>query len=88
MLKSIIGPRRPDGLGKVHIGDPRFDDWPVIRDFGDLPAARAWAEHLEALGITAVITSDWQIDRFGRGDIAVRVPAEDWTATQEILEQE
>jgi len=30
----------------VHVGDPRFDDWDVVRDFEDTETARAWRQHL------------------------------------------
>jgi hypothetical protein len=75
-------PRRDE----LHVGDPRFDDWEVVRDFGDLATARAWRQHLEEAGIDAVITSDWPLDRFERGDIAVRVPPERWSEAEELLD--
>ena len=33
----------------------------------------------------AVLTSDWPLDRFGRGDIALRVPADRWSEAEELL---
>ena len=59
--------------GEVHVGDPRFDDWESVRDFEDVKDARAWREHLASAGFDAVLTADWPLDRFGRGDIALRV---------------
>ena len=50
---------RPVAGRELHIGDPRFDDWEVVRDFGDVETARAWRQHLEEAGMEAVITSDW-----------------------------
>jgi hypothetical protein len=69
----------------LHVGDPRFDDWEVAHDFEDLATARAWRRHLEQAGLEAVITSDWPLDRFGRGDIALRVPPGHWSEADEFL---
>ena len=69
---------RRERASDLFVGDPRFDDWEVVRDFEDLATARAWRGHLAEAGIEAVITADWPLDRFGRGDIAVRVPAARW----------
>jgi hypothetical protein len=32
-----------------------------------------------------VITSDWPLDEFGRGDIALRVRPGDWSEAEELL---
>jgi hypothetical protein len=79
------GPRAARGQGQLHIGDPRFDDWDVVHDFGDVRTARAWRQHLEEAGMEAVITSDWELDRFGRGDISLRVPPGRWSEAEEFL---
>jgi hypothetical protein len=71
--------------GELHIGDARFDDWEVVRDFEDVESARAWLQHLAEAGFEAVITSDWPLDRFGRGDIALRVPPGGWSDAEEFL---
>jgi hypothetical protein len=78
--------RRP-GPGKkpVHVDDPGFDSWDVVRDFGDVRTARAWCQALEETGIEAVLTSDWPLDRFGLGDIALRVRPEDWSEAEIML---
>jgi hypothetical protein len=73
------------GEDPVHVGDPRFDDWEVVRDFDDLKAAEAWRKHLKEAGIDATLTSDWPLDRFGRGDIALRVPPGRWSDAEEVL---
>lgn len=73
---------------ELHIGDPRFDNWEVVRDFEDLESAQAWCQHLGEVGIEAVITADWELDRFGRGDIALRVPAGMWSEAEEALGDE
>ena len=74
-----------EGPGFLHVGDPQFDDWEVVRDFGDLATARTWRQHLDEAGIQAVITADWPLDRFNRGDIAVRVPPGSWSDAEELL---
>ena len=79
--------RRTSREPRVHVGDPRFDSWEVVRDFGDLETARAWRAHLEEAGVEAVLTSDWPLDRFGRGDIALRVPPGRWSEAEEALEE-
>jgi hypothetical protein len=71
--------------GKLHVGDPRFDDWEVVHDFEDLETASAWRQHLSEAGIEAAITSDWPLDRFGRGDIALRVPPGRWSEAEEFV---
>ena len=48
------------GQTPVHVDDPSYDGWEVVRDF----------------------TSDWPLDRFGRGDISLRVPAERWSEAE------
>jgi hypothetical protein len=67
------------------VGDPRFDDWEVVRDFEDLATARAFRQQVGESGIEAVLTTDWPLDRFGRGDIALRVPPGLWSEAEELL---
>jgi hypothetical protein len=74
-----------DDRSLLHVGDPRYDDWDVVHDFEDVETARAWRRHLEEAGIEGVITSDWPLDRFGRGDIALRVPPGRWSDADEFL---
>lgn len=69
----------------VHVGDPRFDGWEVVRDFEDLETARAFRQQVAEAGMEAVLTSDWPLDRFGRGDIALRVPADAWSDAEDLL---
>jgi hypothetical protein len=69
----------------VHVSDPRFDGWDVVRDFEDTDTARAWGQHLSEAGIDSVLTSDWPLDRFGRGDIALRVPPGYWSDAEDYL---
>ena len=85
LRRRARGGRAPGGQPALHVGDPRFDDWDVVHDFGDLETARAWRQHLEEAGMEAVITSDWELDRFGRGDISLRVPPGRWSEAEEFL---
>jgi hypothetical protein len=62
----------------IHVGDATYDDWVVLRDFEDLETALAFRDHLRDAGIKAVLTSDWELDRFRRGDIALRVEGGDY----------
>jgi hypothetical protein len=78
-MKSDPGP------GEVHVGDPRFDDWAVVRDFEDAETAKAWREQLASAGYDAALTADWPLDRFGRGDIALRVPGDQWSDAEALL---
>ena len=68
------------------MGDPRFDGWEVVRDYEDVATARAFRQSVEEAGIDAVLTSDWPLDRFGRGDIALRVPPDSWGDAEVLLD--
>jgi hypothetical protein len=78
----------PDGLAELQVGDASYDDWDVVRDFEELEAARAWRQQLTDAGIEAVITSDYPLNEYGRGDIALRVPPGHWSEANELLEPE
>jgi hypothetical protein len=81
----FVGHRPGPGVTPVHVDDPRFDDWEVVRDFTDVKTARAWHQALKEARIDAVLTVDWPLDRFGRGDIALRVLPEDWSEAESLL---
>ena len=72
-------------MADLFVGDPAYDDWEVVRDFEELDAAKAWRQHLTEAGIESVLTSDYELDRFGRGDIALRVPPGKWSEAEELL---
>jgi hypothetical protein len=73
------------GGADIHVGDPSYDDWAVVRDFEDLETALAFRDQLREAGIKAVLTSDWELDRFRRGDIALRVEAGDYGDAEVLL---
>ena len=56
-----------------------------MRDFEDLATARAFRQQVADAGIEAVLTADWELDQFGRGDIALRVPPGAWSDAEEFL---
>jgi hypothetical protein len=83
---TAVGEPYPDGLEELHVGDPRFDEWEAVRDFEELETARAFRQAVAERGLEAVLTADWPLDRFGRGDIALRVPPGSWSKAEELLD--
>jgi hypothetical protein len=79
---------RPDGLDKLHVGDPAYDDWDIVGDFGDLATGRAFRQSLAERGVDAVLTSDWPLDEWGRGDISLRVRPGTGPDAEEMLDSE
>ncbi|MDQ2621924.1 MAG: hypothetical protein M3Y45_02665 [Actinomycetota bacterium] len=75
-----------DGSGRIHIADPRFDEWETVREFEDLETALAWRDALRGDGQEAELTSDWELDRFRRGDIHLQVPPGRWSEAEELLD--
>jgi hypothetical protein len=73
------------GSAQVAVGDPAYDNWPVVRDFAEIASARTWLQHLRDAGFEAALTSDWPLDRFGHGDIALRVAPGQWSDAEEAL---
>ena len=84
--RALGGQRDPDGAAELHVGDPRFDGWEVVRDFDELEGARAWRQYLGERGVDSVLTADHPLDEFGRGDIALRVPPGRWSEAEELLD--
>lgn len=84
----VGGESHPDGLAELHVGDPRFDDWEVLRDFDELETARAFRQSLAERGMDSALTADWPLDGYGRGDIALRVPPGRWSDAEELLDAE
>ena len=69
----------------IHVDDATYDDWVVLRDFEDLETALAFRDRLRERGIKAVLTSDWELDRFRRGDIALRVEGAEYDDAETLL---
>ena len=45
------GEHPPDGLDELHVGDPAYDDWDIVGDFGDLATGRAFRQSLAERGV-------------------------------------
>jgi hypothetical protein len=69
----------------IHIADATYDEWVVVRDFDDLETGMAFRDQLRDAGIKAVLTSDWELDAFRRGDIALRVEPSDYGDAEVLL---
>jgi hypothetical protein len=80
------GEPHADGIGELHIGNAAYDDWDVVADYPELETARAFHQALADQGIEAVLTADWPLDKFGHGDIALRVPQGQGVAAEELLD--
>jgi hypothetical protein len=70
----------------VSIGDPRLEGWETVSTFDEQAVAVAWRDRLRELKIDAFCVADRPLDRFGRGDIYLVVPPEQWSRANEILE--
>ena len=82
------GDAHPDGLGELHVGDAGYDGWDLVQDFEELETARAFRQTLVEHGFQAVLTADWEVDEFCRGDIALRVPAGRGLEAEELLDSD
>jgi hypothetical protein len=60
------------------VGAAEYDDWALVEDYEDLDTALAFRDGLRELGLRAELTADHPLDRFGRGDIALRVPPDQY----------
>jgi hypothetical protein len=63
---------------EVRVGAVEYDDWALVEDYEDVETALAFRDRLRDLGMTAELTADHPLDRHGRGDIALRVPPEQY----------
>jgi hypothetical protein len=70
----------------VSIGDPRLEDWETVSTFEERTTALAWRDQLRGMGLDAQCAADHPLDRFGRGDIYLVVPPEQWSRANEIVE--
>ncbi len=70
----------------VSVGDPRLEGWETVSTFQERETAVAWRDQLRALGLDASCVADRPLDRFGRGDIYLVVPPDQWSRATEIVE--
>jgi hypothetical protein len=70
----------------VSIGDPRLEGWETVSVLEDQKTAVAWRDQLRAMGVDASCVADHPLDRFGRGDVYLVVPPEQWSRANEIVE--
>jgi hypothetical protein len=88
-MASLFRRRNFPSSGKIvlRVGDASYDEWPIVGDFDQLDIAKAFCQQLREAGFAAEITSDWELDRLGNGDIALRThPEEDQFAARELIE--
>lgn len=80
---------RRSGRGRetdVSIDDPRLDGWETVSTFEERTTAVAWRDRLRELGVDAACVADGALDRFGRGDVYLVVPPDQWSRASEIVE--
>lgn len=70
----------------VAIADPRLDSWETVSTFEERTTALAWRDQLRNMGIDATCAADHPLDRYGRGDIYLVVPPEQWSRANEIID--
>jgi hypothetical protein len=58
----------------------------TVGTFADQTTALAWRDRLREMGLDAKCAADQPLDRFGRGDIYLVVPPEQWSRANEIME--
>jgi hypothetical protein len=78
--------RRAPQESAVLISDPRLEDWETVSTFEEQKTALAWRDQLRGMGVDATCVADQPLDRFGRGDIYLVVPPEQWSRANEIVE--
>jgi hypothetical protein len=87
-LGASEGSPHPDGLAELRVSDATYDGWDIVADYAELETARAFRQALTDRGMEAVLTADWPLDEYGRGDISLRVPAGRGLEAEEMLEPE
>jgi hypothetical protein len=70
----------------VSVSDPRFEGWETVSTFEDEKTAVAWRDQLRALEVDASCIADHPLDAFGRGDIYLVVPPDQWSRANEIID--
>lgn len=72
---------------ELKVGDASLDEWPIVADYNEISVAMAFCQQLRDAGYAAEITSDWPLDQFGVGDIALRThPDEDQFAARDLID--
>ena len=92
--RTVLGPvslrrlfrSRTAGEPPISIGDPRLADWETVAALEDEKTAVAWRDHLRSAGLDAACVADHPLDRFGRGDVFLVVPPDQWSTANEIIE--
>jgi hypothetical protein len=85
-MAGWFGRRRATRDPNVLVGDPRVEAWETVSIFEDEATALAWRDELRRVGLDAACVADHPPDRFGRGDIYLVVPPEQWSQANEIVE--
>ncbi|MBV9604744.1 MAG: hypothetical protein JO027_06545 [Solirubrobacterales bacterium] len=80
-LKSL-GAKEP----AVAVDDPRLEGWETVSTFEERKTAVAWRDRLRELGIDASCVAERSLDQFGRGDIYLVVPPDQWSRANEVVE--
>jgi hypothetical protein len=70
----------------ISIGDPRLAGWETVSTFEDRTTALAWRDQLRGLGLDASCVADHPLDRFGRGELYLVVPPDQWSRANEVVE--
>ena len=70
----------------VLIADTALEDWETVATFDDRTTALAFRDQLRGLGVDAKCAADHELDRFGRGDIFLVVPPDQWSRANEIID--
>ncbi len=83
IARFFKGPAKED---RVSVGDPRVEGWETVSAFEDETTAVAWRDQLRGMGVDASCLADHAPDRFGRGDIYLVVPPEQWSRANEIID--
>jgi hypothetical protein len=71
---------------QVSVGDPRLVGWETVSVFEEQRTALAWRDQLRGMGVAASLTADHPLDRFGRGEVYLVVPPEQWSRATQILD--
>jgi hypothetical protein len=88
-MASLFRRNKLPGPGKIklRVDDAAYDDWPIVGEYEQLDVAMAFCQRLRESGFASEITSDWPLDQFGAGDIALRThPEEDQFAARELID--